>query len=283
MTKFCIASVDCLTSTAPTEFVKSIHETGFAVLRNHPIESVDIERMYTSWGLFFASDTKFDYLSNPETHDGYFPYRSENAKSHAAKDLKEFYHIYPQGRLPQDIREISLTFYTKMLTLGDMLLDWIQQEAPASVTNTFSEPLTQMMNKSEQSLLRILHYPPIEEDIEPGAVRAAAHEDINLITLLVTGSEPGLQAQDSKGTWHDIPCDAGMIAVNVGDMLQKASRGYFPSTTHRVVNPNNAESSKRSRYSMPMFMHPRTEVQLDNTYTAGSYLAERLAEIGLKS
>ncbi|MEM7291398.1 MAG: 2OG-Fe(II) oxygenase family protein, partial [Pseudomonadota bacterium] len=128
--------------------------------------------------------------------------------------------------------------------------------------------------------LRVLHYPPLDEKVEPGEIRAAAHEDINLITLLVTGSEPGLQAKDAQGNWHDVPCNAGYITINSGDMLSKASRGYYPSTPHRVVNPPNQEN--RSRYSLPLFVHPRPEVQLDENQTAGEYLDERLREIGLK-
>jgi isopenicillin N synthase-like dioxygenase len=137
-----------------------------------------------------------------------------------------------------------------------------------------------MVNGSKQNLLRILHYPPIGDDVEPGEVRAAAHEDINLITLLVTGSEPGLQARDTHGNWHDVPCHPGMITVNAGDMLAKATKGYYPSTPHRVVNPPQQEN--RSRYSMPLFVHPRPEVSLDEHQTAGEYLDERLREIGLK-
>ncbi|MGI9464473.1 MAG: 2OG-Fe(II) oxygenase family protein, partial [Aestuariivirgaceae bacterium] len=160
------------------------------------------------------------------------------------------------------------------------LLRWIDQESPASVREKFSEPLTGMVAGSEQNLLRVLHYPPLAEDVEPGEVRAAAHEDINLITLLVSGSEPGLQARDTEGNWHEVPCHSGMITVNAGDMLAKASRNYYPSTPHRVVNP--PAQANRSRYSMPLFVHPRPEVQLDEQQTAGEYLDQRLREIGLK-
>ena len=144
----------------------------------------------------------------------------------------------------------------------------------------FSEPAEHMVAGSEQNLLRILHYPPIDEDVAPGEERAAAHEDINLITLLVTGSEPGLQAMDTQGNWHEVPCHPGMITINAGDMLAKASQGYYPSTSHRVVNP--PASANRSRYSMPLFVHPRPEVRLDARQTAGEYLDQRLREIGLK-
>ena len=160
------------------------------------------------------------------------------------------------------------------------LLKWLDNCLPSNVQNTLSESLEKMMQGSEQSLLRILHYPPIQEDIEPGAIRAAAHEDINLITLLVAGSEPGLQAQDKTGKWHDISSDPGMITINNGDMLAMASENYFPSTPHRVINPEGKKNN--SRYSIPMFLHPRPEVMLSNVLSAESYLQNRLKEIGLK-
>jgi len=136
-----------------------------------------------------------------------------------------------------------------------------------------------MIADSTQSLLRVLHYPPIEQgDAEPGAIRAGAHEDINLITLLPAANEPGLQVKARDGSWLDVPCDFGNLIINIGDMLQEASGGYFPSTTHRVVNPEGHDS-KKARISLPLFLHPRPEVVLSDRYTAGSYLQERLEEL----
>ena len=112
-------------------------------------------------------------------------------------------------------------------------------------------------------------------------VRAAAHCDINLLTVLVAGTHPGLQIKDVNGNWHDVSCDPGTIAVNTGDMLQMASAGYFPSTIHRVVNPHG-EIPNQSRFSMPLFLHPHDNVKLSNEYSAIEYLTQRLQEIGLK-
>ena len=138
-----------------------------------------------------------------------------------------------------------------------------------------------MITDSKTNLLRIIHYPPLDGNEEDGAIRGSAHEDINLITLLVSGTEPGLQVQDTDGNWHDVSCDPGCLAINAGDMLQEASGGYFPSTTHQVINPDN-EIKNKSRLSMPLFLHPRDEVILSKKYTAKEYLDERLREIGLK-
>ena len=138
-----------------------------------------------------------------------------------------------------------------------------------------------MVEDSPQNLMRIINYPAISGQETPNAIRAAAHEDINLITVLCASTESGLQAQDIDGNWHDIQCDPGSIAVNTGDMLQMCSDGYFPSTTHRVINPE-ADKMNVSRMSMPLFLHPHDHVKLSEQYTAIGFLNERLQEIGLK-
>jgi len=114
-----------------------------------------------------------------------------------------------------------------------------------------------------------------------GAVRAAAHEDINLLTVLPTANERGLQLLTRTGAWIDVPADPGALVVNVGDMLQECSHGYYRSTTHRVVNPTG-DSARHSRLSLPLFLQPRPEVILSERHTAASYMDERLRELGVK-
>ena len=275
-----VERVDYKATGASEVLARSLHNTGFAVLENHPITPQRIARFYDDWGNFFASEDKHDWLRDPEKQDGYFPFRSENAKGQIVKDLKEFYHVYEWGRVPPRLEADTRALHKDLTELGVELLSWLQQETPEEVSQKFTMPLDEMMSESLMSLLRILHYPPVEDDIEEGAIRAAAHEDINLITLLLAGSQPGLQARDNKGNWHDISCDAGMITINNGDMLSLASQNYFPSTTHRVVNPD--ASVNQSRYSMPIFLHPRPDVLLDKDLSAGEFLQQRLREIGLK-
>ncbi len=274
-----VKQVDYNSMTAGDDLVTSLHESGFAVLKNSPITPERIDAFYKLWADFFAGQEKHDYTFEPSKQDGYFPFRSENAKDAPAKDLKEFYHVYPWGKVPTSVEAETRAFYADLQTLGSELLNWIQTYTPDAVTNNFFESLDNMIAGSEQSLLRVLHYPPIEGEVEPGAVRAAAHEDINLITLLVSGSQPGLEAKDKQGNWFPVTGGQGMITINTGDMLQEASGGYFPSTTHRVVNPDSGANV--SRYSIPMFVHPRKEVRLSERYTAGEYLEQRLREIGL--
>ncbi len=277
MAEFEILAIGLDEADAPAKFAKSFRETGFAIIKDHNISSDEIDRMYGVWTDFFASDEGPSFAVKPGESAGYFGYKSENAKGSANKDLKEFFHAYQNKELPKVTEKETREFQDKLINMGSTLLGWLDQESVGNVS--FSEPLENMINGSDMNLLRIIHYPPLPDDVERGEVRAAAHEDINLITLLVTGTEPGLQAKDVNGNWHDVPCKPGYITVNSGDMLSMASKGHYPSTPHRVVNPPKQEN--RSRYSMPLFVHPRPDVLLDEM-TAGEFLDERLKEIGLK-
>ena len=276
-----IETVDYTAPDAGDRLARSLRETGFAVLANHPIRADRIDEAYALWGGFFASDSKLNYLRDYEKQDGYFPFKSEHAKDAQKKDLKEFYHVYPWGRVPEDLEEFTRQLYADLTAIGIELLSWLDQLMPDEISASLSMPLQEMMQASQQSLLRILHYPPVSAEEDAAAIRAAAHEDINLITLLLAGSQPGLQARDKQGRWHDVPCDPGMITINNGDMLSLATNGYFPSTTHRVINPD--DKLNLSRYSMPMFLHPHPDVKLRQDFTAEAFLQERLKEIGLKS
>ena len=277
MAEFEILAIGLDEVDAPAKFAKSFRETGFAIIKDHNISSDEIDRMYGVWTDFFASDEGPNFAVKPGESAGYFGYKSENAKGSANKDLKEFFHAYQNKTLPNITEKETREFQEKLINMGSTLLRWLDQESEGHVS--FSEPLENMIDGSDMNLLRIIHYPPLPDSVEPGEVRAAAHEDINLITLLVTGTEPGLQAKDVNGNWHDVPCKPGYITVNSGDMLSMASKGHYPSTPHRVVNPPKQEN--RSRYSMPLFVHPRPDVLLDKL-TAGEFLDERLKEIGLK-
>ena len=276
-----IETVDYTASDAGEKLARSLRETGFAVLANHPIRADRIDEAYALWGGFFASDSKLNYSRDYEKQDGYFPFKSEHAKDAQKKDLKEFYHVYPWGRVPEDLEAFTRKLYADLTAIGIELLSWLDQLMPGEISASLSMPLQEMMQASQQSLLRILHYPPVSAEEDVAAIRAAAHEDINLITLLLAGSQPGLQARDKQGQWHDVPCDPGMITINNGDMLSLATNGYFPSTTHRVINPD--DKLNLSRYSMPMFLHPHPDVKLRQNFTAEAFLQERLKEIGLKS
>ena len=263
------------------KFVESLHNTGFAVINKHPIKQKLINDVYDEWKIFFESEEKHNYIFDYDKQDGYFPFKSENAYNSKLKDLKEFFHIYPLwGRYPKSISKKTLKLFSKIINLGDTLLKAIDLYSPNNIRQKYTEPLHEMSKSSNQNLMRVIHYPPIRHSDHPNEIRAAAHTDINLITLLISGSQPGLQVKNNKKEWIDIKSDKGQIVINTGDMLKECSNGYFPSTIHRVINPKNSKNI--SRFSIPLFLHPRPEVVLSKRYTADSYLLKRLKEIGLK-
>ena len=232
-----LETIDYRSEDCAKQFVESLRETGFGVLSNHPISKELVETIYKEWYEFFLSEQKNDFLFKPETQDGFFPASiSETAKGHSVKDIKEYFHVYPWGRIPESLKANILSYYKHANDLAAELLGWIEQYAPADVAAKFSIPLPEMIAQSEKTLLRVLHYPPMAGDEELGAIRAAAHEDINLITVLPAANEPGLQVQTKDDNWIDVPSDFGNIIINIGDMLQEASGGYYPSTSHRVIN-----------------------------------------------
>tara|TARA_B110000438_G_C15778858_1_gene635377 strand:+ start:451 stop:1290 length:840 start_codon:yes stop_codon:yes gene_type:complete len=277
-----VAKIHYNDKNAPSAFTKSLKDTGFGLIVNHPILPELIKTVYREWKDFFESELKHTFLFDPLRQDGYFPLGTENAKGYSAKDHKEFFHFYLWGRTPDSISPATKELYDSLVNITSLLLEWIELNTPPEIRSRFSEPLKDMIKDSKTNLLRIIHYPPFIGSEDSQSLRAAPHEDINLITLLVAGTEPGLEAQDKNGNWHKISTDPGTIIVNIGDMLKEVSGGYYPSTTHRVVNPES-ESANNSRFSMPLFLHPRDNVQLSAHYTAKTYLKERLFEIGLKT
>lgn len=271
--------VDFQAPDAPEAFTRSLRHTGFAVIVNHPLPQALVQEIYDEWLAFFETDAKHAYRFSDGDQDGYFgPDVSETAKGNTVKDIKEFFHVYPWGQYPTEVSDAALRYAAIAKGIAETLLGWVEDNTPEQVRSTFSMPLPRMMDGSTRSLLRVLRYPPLRGDEPADAVRAAAHEDINLLTVLPASNEPGLQVRDIHGNWHDVPCDFGSIAINAGDMLQLASGGYYPSTTHRVMNPTG-EGATRSRLSLPLFLHPADDVELAAGRTAFSYLQERIAEL----
>ncbi|CEO41926.1 2OG-Fe(II) oxygenase family protein [Photobacterium kishitanii] len=276
-----LEAVDYTAENAKQLFVESLRNTGFGVLKNHPIQQKLVQNIYDNWYKFFISEEKSDFYFNVETQDGFFPTEvSETAKGHAQKDIKEYFHYYPWGQCPTELKQEIQLYYQEANQLATELLAWVEEYSPSAISEKYSQSLSSMIDGSHKTLLRVLHYPPLDDNEQLGAIRAGAHEDINLLTILPAANEPGLQVLAKDGNWMDVPCDFGNLIINIGDMLQEASGGYFPSTTHRVINPEGADKTK-SRISLPLFLHPKPEVVLSEKYTAHSYLMERLRELGL--
>nr|WP_297530405.1 2OG-Fe(II) oxygenase family protein [uncultured Roseateles sp.] len=275
--------VDYRAADAAEQFTRSLHETGFGVLVNHPLPQDLVEKIYADWLGYFNGTEKHELAFSKETQDGYFSTEiSETAKGHTQKDIKEYFHIYPWGRIPASLKDDAMRYYRIANDLAAELLSWVEKHTPADIAKNYREPLSNMIKDSRHTLLRVLRYPPLTGNEPAGSLRAAAHGDINLLTILPAANEPGLQVQGKDGAWVDVPGDFGMLIINIGDMLQEASQGYYPSTQHRVVNPTG-EGAKKSRVSLPLFLHPREDVVLSDRYTAHEYLEERLRELGVKT
>jgi isopenicillin N synthase-like dioxygenase len=285
---------------------RSFSDWGFAVVSDHGIPAALIERAEAMSRAFFAlpDDVKRSYhIAGGGGARGYTPFGTESAKDSNISDLKEFWHIgrdlpaghafetfMPPNIWPQELdgfRETYLEMFAAFDKAGARILEAIARFlglAPDFFVDTV---------RDGNSVMRLIHYPPVPEDSP--AVRAAAHEDINTITLLIGAEEAGLELLDKNGQWRAVTPKAGELAVNIGDMLQRLTNNRLPSTTHRVVNPA-PERRGHSRYSMPFFLHFRPDYAIDtlpscideahpNLYpepiTAHDYLMQRLREIGL--
>jgi len=257
------------------ELVENLKESGFVLITGHDLTKEDIDLFYSEWENFFNSDEKNFYLYN-EDQSGYFPMESEKAKYSDIPDLKEFYQYY-EGLSIDPIMGLTKHIRQDLNQLGHFLLLQIFKGLPEEIRNSTSEPIPNMVLDSKGAMFRIINYPPMT-NIPVGAVRSAAHEDINLITLLPMSTAEGLQILGNNGEWIDVGGDPHAIIVNVGDMLSAATKGYLKSTTHRVVNKN----MDKPRLSAPLFIHPRPEVVLSEGLTAGQYLEERLKQIRAK-
>ena len=273
-----LAQIDFQAPRASQDFAESLKNTGFAVIKNHPLDYKLVAAVFKEWETFFHSDYKNNYIYNSKTMDGLFPLSvSETAVGYSLKDIKEFYHYYPWGQYPRELTNQTKLLYCQMNELATTLLQWVEDNLPPAIKSALTEPLSAMIADSQQTLMRILHYPPLAGT--EMAIRAGSHTDINLLTVLLAASQSGLQLMDSHGTWLDVPVDPGMLAINIGDMLQEATNGFYKSTKHQVVNPSDA-TRLNSRYSIPLFLHPRPEVVLSTRYSAGSFLNERLIQLG---
>ena len=290
------------------ELGAAYREWGFAGIRNHGIAQSLIDGSYEAFKAFFALPTEVKmryHVPGSGGARGYTPFGVETAKGAQYSDLKEFWHVgreipgdskyreaMPRNQWPSEIagfREHGYGLYHALDKLGAQVL-WALALHIDLPGDWFEDKID-----TGNSILRPIHYPPITADNIPN-VRAGAHEDINLITLLVGASAAGLEVLSKKGEWVPFTSDQDTIVVNIGDMLQRLTNHVYPSTTHRVVNPPG-EAARQPRYSTPFFLHPnpdflistlRATITPDNPdrypepITAQGYLEERLKEINLK-
>lgn len=270
--------VDLNDSSAPQAVTESLIESGFAVVENHPVPINELHELYSRWDAFFLSDEPSRFTANANSQSGYFsPHQAETAKGLEAQDLKEYFQYWPGGQLPDSVENLTLRYYDAIFELGKSVMSWLQANTSNKLWQLIDKPFEEYLSRN-QTLLRILRYPPLSGDEPIGAIRAGAHEDINLITMLPAANEPGLEIKPEGMGWVPVDAPDGSIVINIGDMLQELTNGILPSTTHRVINPTGS-GARRSRLTAPVFCHPYPEMVLSERYTARSYLHERLFEI----
>nr|WP_255602464.1 2-oxoglutarate and iron-dependent oxygenase domain-containing protein [Polymorphobacter megasporae] len=285
-------------AAAAAAFGDAFGRTGFAVVSDHGIDAALIDRALAATKAFFAlpEPVKRRYhIPGGGGQRGLTPFGIETAKGASASDLKEFWHMgrdlppgdplratMPDNVWPSEVPDFHpavAALFAALDTAGGRVLRAIALHL--GLAADFFEGPTHDGN----SILRLLHYPPVTGT--PAAVRAGAHEDINVITLLLGADEAGLQLLDRTGVWRDIEAPAGTLVCNIGDMLDRLTGGALPSTTHRVVNPA-PERARVARYSTPFFLHFRPDYLIEplggegvEPITADAFLRQRLREIGL--
>lgn len=290
-------------------FAKHVGEgyekNGFVALTKHGVDQQLIEEALDTCRDLFAlpEDVKKQYhIPGGGGARGYTPFGTEIAKDAKHVDLKEFWHVGreiegepPFKQLTPNIWPKELPEFKEKILKLYRSLDALGLRVLEALAVYLGQPRDFFNDKVDlgNSILRPLHYPPIVDEGTP-SVRAGAHEDINVLTLLVGSREPGLEVLAKDGSWIPVTIIEGAIICNVGDMLQRMTNGVLPSTTHRVVNPPAPYSSK-SRYSIPFFLHFNPDVIIDplesciteenpkrwDAISSDDYLMERLREIGL--
>ncbi len=263
---------------ASREVTDSLTNLGFAVLTNHGISTTSIDELYDAWAGFFKAQSRFAYKAQADSQNGYFGAdQAETALGFSLPDLKEYFQYRPACRMPEELRPATDKYFKELMQLGSQVLAWLQQETNPDLWEGLDGKLGDCL-ASNQTMARILYYPPLSGNEATGSMRAAPHEDINFITLLPAATAGGLQIKPRGNNWIDVDAPKGALIVNIGDMLQELTGGALPSTTHRVTNPVG-EASRLPRITAPVFCHPDNTMKLSTRYTAGEYLNERLSEI----
>jgi isopenicillin N synthase-like dioxygenase len=291
-------------------FGRALEDTGFVAVRGHAINKARLDEAYDVVRRFFSmseGDKRRSEVPGAKGQRGFTSFGKEHAKGETAPDLKEFFqvgrpdvepshpihsrygpNVWPDDRVPEFGRVMTQLFVD---------LDRLGQELLVAAAEYLGDDVDWYKDAVHEgdTILRLIHYPPVPAGANPSSIRAGAHEDINFITLLVGATEPGLELLQRDGSWLPIQAAHDEIVVDSGDMLQNVTNGLLKSTTHRVVRPAG-ERSDVPRFSMPCFIHPRGEVDLTPrpacvarsggvarhpSITAGAYLAQRLREIGI--
>ncbi|MGD1927721.1 MAG: isopenicillin N synthase family dioxygenase [Leptolyngbyaceae cyanobacterium] len=277
---------------------QALESVGFFALTDHGIEAPLIHSAYAATAAVFLlpEPVKAGYEDLAlKGQRGFTAFGREHAKDSPAADLKEFWHVGRENAIPENVWPAEVPQFQPAMTALFEQLEQCADSLLEACALYLGLPRSFLRDAvvDGPTLLRVLHYPPVPPTVPTASIRAAAHEDINLITLLCEATTPGLELLQSNGEWRPIAAIPGQIIVDTGDMLQNMTNGLFKSTTHRVTNPS---SDRDRRFSLPFFVHPRPAVDLSPLsacvsrtgggsqfpqLTAGEYLLQRLQEIGL--
>jgi isopenicillin N synthase-like dioxygenase len=289
------------------EIGRAYETIGFVALKGHFLDDALVEKLYTEVKHFFdlpvAVKEKYE-IPGIGGQRGYVSFGKESAKGRKEGDLKEFWHfgqyVSPDSKYANEYPEnVTVDELPDFNEVGKKAYQMLEKTAKyvlrsLAIHLNLEETYFDEFIKNGNSILRPIHYPPIQTEPK-GAERAAAHGDINLITLLMGAQGKGLQVQNHHGDWIDAIAEPDEIMINVGDMLSRHSNNKLKSTIHRVTNPPK-ELWGTSRYSIPFFMHPVSSMKLDvlencidqnnpkqfEDITSGEFLEQRLKELGLK-
>ena len=277
-----------------------LEEFGFVTIVEHGVDPQLVAAVYRASARFFAlgEEEKARCAGAPGGARGFTGFGIEHAKDSAVPDLKEFFHIGREVEASDPMANRWPEAVPSFAHCAPPLFDALEECSRvllAALATAYDLPETVFadMVRNGSHVLRALHYPPVSRNARPGSVRAAPHEDINLITLLCRASEPGLEILRPDGRWMPVRAGRDEIVIDAGDMLARLTNGVIPATTHRVVNPPSL--ADRHRYSLPFFAHARPECDLSvldpfqsdrrpartPPISAGEFLQERLREIGL--
>jgi len=288
--------------------LRGLQRFGFVILKEHDVPVALLDRAYALAERLFALP-EAEKQRHRGGRRGYTPFGTEHAKNNRFPDLKEFWQLgrepgagvstlaatatfstdgLPPNVWPDTLPELRETCQSLFAALGETGRTLLEALAPGlGLPPTHFNPLVRTGN----SILRLIHYPPVPDDADPHCVRSAAHEDINFLTILVAARGTGLQLLDRDGRWLPVETEPRNLIVDSGDMLARLTNDVIPATTHRVINPAGPNVS---RYSMPFFMHTTESTSLRclpsclgaggakyRQITAGEFLSERLRETGL--
>lgn len=280
-----------------TEFTQALKDVGFLILKNHPVDNKLIKKAYDVSRVFFlkSEEYKQQYMNPKARQSGFIPFGTEHAKNTSLFDLKEFWQVVNDFEMAnptvpniwtddKEFNETLLSLYKNFMSLSAELMRVVGKGI--DIPKDYLEELV----KDQNSVLRIIHYPPVDQK-HAGHVRAAAHEDINMLTIMPGASEGGLEVLSRDGQWIPVEANYEYLIIDSGDMLARITNEVIQATTHRVVNPADTSSH---RFSMPFFCHTNPEVILkclDSCKGSGEkyppiksldFLNERLKAIGIK-